>query len=139
MTHPPLWPTAVAARLSGCALTAPGLGGEGEPAQAGQILEEAIVSVERIEQSLQSYEDTAVVMQQLQLDALGATNRVDLRAPTPGVETTNDEDNTELFVRGIGSNANTELGDPAIAPHLDDVYVPRPRGLGVASRHEASR
>ena len=35
-------------------------------------------------------------------------------------------------MRGIGSNANTELGDPAIAPHLDDVYVPRPRGLGVA-------
>ena len=32
----------------------------------------------------------------------------------------------------IGSDANTELGDPAIAPHLDDVYVPRPRGLGVA-------
>ena len=50
----------------------------------------------------------------------------------PGLEIANYESNTEIYVRGIGSNANTELGDPAIAPHLDDVYVPRPRGLGVA-------
>jgi outer membrane receptor protein involved in Fe transport len=71
-------------------------------------------------------------MQQAQLDAVGADSLVDLPALMPGVEITNYEDNTELFVRGIGSNANTELGDPAIAPHLDDVYVPRPRGLGVA-------
>ena len=71
-------------------------------------------------------------MQQSQLDALGASDLLDLPALMPGIEITNYEDNTELFVRGIGSNANTELGDPAIAPHLDDVYVPRPRGLGVA-------
>ncbi len=50
----------------------------------------------------------------------------------PGLEIANYESNTEIYIRGIGSNANTELGDPAIAPHLDDVYVPRPRGLGVA-------
>ena len=110
----------------------PGLGGAGRHRAAGPVIEEVIVSVERIEQSLQSYEGTAIVMQQSQLDQLGASNLLDLPALMPGIEITNFEDNTELFVRGIGSNANTELGDPAIAPHLDDVYVPRPRGLGVA-------
>jgi iron complex outermembrane receptor protein len=122
--------TAVAAALSGCVLAAPAWAAQDQA--AGPVIEEVIVSVERIEQSLQSYEGTAVVMQQAQLDALGASDLLDLPALMPGIEITNFEDNTELFVRGIGSNANTELGDPAIAPHLDDVYVPRPRGLGVA-------
>jgi iron complex outermembrane recepter protein len=122
---------AVAAALTGCALAA-ATAAHAAQSDAGPVIEEVIVSVERYEQSLQSYEGTAAVMQQSQLDALGASNLVDLPALMPGVEITNYEDNTELFVRGIGSNANTELGDPAIAPHLDDVYVPRPRGLGVA-------
>jgi iron complex outermembrane recepter protein len=96
------------------------------------VIEEVIVSVERVEQSLQSYEGTAATVSQADLDAVGATDLLDLPALMPGVEISNYESNTELYVRGIGSNANTELGDPAIAPHLDDVYVPRPRGLGVA-------
>src|SRR2546421_10461320 len=95
-------------------------------------LEEVVVTVERVTQSLQSYAGTAVIASQAELDSLGATNLVDLPALLPGVEITNYEDNTELYVRGIGSDANTELGDPAVAPHLDDVYVPRPRGLQVA-------
>ncbi|HEY7642646.1 MAG TPA: TonB-dependent receptor [Steroidobacteraceae bacterium] len=121
----------IAAALSGYALTlsAPAWAAQSD---TGPVIEEVIVTVERIQQSLQSYEGTAAVMQQSQLDAVGASQLVDLPALMPGVEITNYEDNTELFVRGIGSNANTELGDPAIAPHLDDVYVPRPRGLGVA-------
>lgn len=126
---------AVAAVLSGCAIAlsvSPVRAAQNDKGESGAIIEEVIVTVERIEQNLQSYEGTAVVMQQAQLDAVGADSLVDLPALMPGVEITNYEDNTELFVRGIGSNANTELGDPAIAPHLDDVYVPRPRGLGVA-------
>ncbi len=124
---------AVAAVLSGCALASATTAWAAQGDAAGErIIEEVIVTVERVEQSLQSYEGTAAVMQQAQLDALGATDLLDLPALMPGIEITNFEDNTELFVRGIGSNANTELGDPAIAPHLDDVYVPRPRGLGVA-------
>jgi iron complex outermembrane receptor protein len=105
---------------------------EADKPQQDNTVPVVVVSVERITQSLQSYEGTAATVSQSELDALGATNFVDLPAIMPGVEITNYEDNTELYVRGIGSNANTELGDPAIAPHLDDVYVPRPRGLGVA-------
>jgi iron complex outermembrane receptor protein len=95
-------------------------------------LEEVVVSVERVTQTLQSYAGTAVTATQSELDSLGATNLVDLPSVLPGVEISNYEDNTNLYVRGIGSDANTELGDPAVAPHLDDVYVPRPRGLQVA-------
>src|SRR5882757_4765300 len=100
----------------------------GEPAE----LAEVVVSVERVTQTLQSYAGTAVTATQAELDSLGATNLVDIPSVLPGVEISNYEDNTNIYVRGIGSDANTELGDPAIAPHLDDVYVPRPRGLQVA-------
>jgi len=122
---------AVAAVLAGCAFASVTQvrAAQGE---TGGIIEEVVVTVERIEQNLQSYEGTAIVMQQSQLDQVGASDLLDLPALMPGLEIANYEDNTEVFVRGIGSNANTELGDPAIAPHLDDVYVPRPRGLGVA-------
>lgn len=98
----------------------------------GRTIEGVIVSVERVEQTLQSYEGTAVAMSQAQLDTLGANDLLDLPALVPALEISNYESNTELYVRGIGGNANTELGDPANAPHLDDGYVPRPRGLGVA-------
>lgn len=101
---------------------------ESEPA----AFQEVVISVERIVQSLQSYEGTAAAASQADLDVLGANDLLDLPALMPGIEVANYENNTELYVRGIGSNANTELGDPAVAPHLDDVYVPRPRGLGVA-------
>jgi iron complex outermembrane receptor protein len=102
------------------------------PEQGKDGLAEVVISVERVTQSLQSYAGTAVTASQTELDALGASNLVDLPALLPGVEISNYEDNTNVYVRGIGSDANTELGDPAVAPHLDDVYVPRPRGLGVA-------
>jgi len=101
-------------------------------AQSEQVLEEVVVTVERIEQSLQSYAGTAMAMSQKDLDTVGVTNLISLPALVPGLEITNYESNTEIYIRGIGSEANTELGDPAIAPNIDDVYVARPRGLGVA-------
>ena len=103
-----------------------------ETKSSGAVLEEVIVTVERVQQTLQSYEGTAAVVSQSSLDSLGVTDLVDLPALVPGLEITNYEGNSEIYIRGIGSNANTELGDPAIATHLDDVYVARPRGLGVA-------
>jgi iron complex outermembrane recepter protein len=105
---------------------------ESQSSQNRTSLEEVLITVERRRQTLQDYEGTATAAAQSDLDVLGANDLNDLPALMPGVEIANYEQNTELYVRGIGSNANTELGDPAIAPHLDDVYVPRPRGLGVA-------
>jgi len=55
---------AVAAVLSGCAFVsaAPVWGAQSD---SGQVIEEVIVTVERIEQNLQSYEGTAVVTPRL--------------------------------------------------------------------------
>ena len=40
------------------------------------------------------------------------------------------EGNTEIFIRGVGSTNNTELGGPSAATYVNGIYIPRPRGLG---------
>jgi iron complex outermembrane receptor protein len=54
-----------------------------------------------------------------------------LQQAVPGLSIANQEGNVEIFIRGVGSANNTELGDPAAAPHLNGIYIPRPRGLGL--------
>ena len=44
----------------------------------------------------------------------------------------NNGGNVEVWIRGVGSSNNTELGDPAAATHFDGVYIPRPAGIGSA-------
>lgn len=51
---------------------------------------------------------------------------------TPFVEVGTQEGNFELYIRGVGNNNNTEIGDPSAAAHIDGIYIPRPRGLGSA-------
>jgi iron complex outermembrane recepter protein len=54
-----------------------------------------------------------------------------LQAAIPGLSIANQEGNVEIYIRGVGSSNNTELGDPGAAPHLNGIYIPRPRGLGL--------
>ena len=51
---------------------------------------------------------------------------------SPGLSIANNQGNIEIYIRGIGSSNNTELGDPAAATHLNGVYIPRPSGFGSA-------
>lgn len=98
----------------------------------GRVIEEVIVTVERREESLQGYAGTAVAFSGEDLKMQGIQNLVDLSDSTPGVEINNKQGNVEIWIRGIGSSNNTELGDPAAATHFDGVYIPRPTGIGSA-------
>lgn len=91
-----------------------------------------VVTVERREQTLQDYAGTASVLTGVELKALGLQNINDLDARIPGLSISNNQGNLEVYIRGVGSSNNTELGDPAAATHLNDVYVPRPSGIGAA-------
>jgi len=107
-------------------------------AQTSEIVEnddgvdEIIVTVERRSQSLQSYAGTAAVISGEELQLLGIDNFSQLDGKIPGLSVANNNGNIEVFIRGVGSTNNTELGDPAAATHLNDVYVPRPAGFGAA-------
>jgi iron complex outermembrane recepter protein len=97
-----------------------------------EYLEEIIVTVERREQSLQDLAGTAAVFSGEDLRRLGVQKVTDLNGRFPGLQIGNNQGNIEVFIRGIGSTNNTELGDPAAATHLDGVYIPRPTGFGSA-------
>ena len=94
--------------------------------------DEIVVTVERREQGLQDYAGTAAAISGEDLKALGIQNINDVDGKIPGVSIANNQGNIEVYIRGVGSSNNTELGDPAAATHLNDVYVPRPAGFGAA-------
>ena len=95
-----------------CASITTAHGAEGDA--GGRTIEEVIVSVERVEQTLQSYEGTAVAMSQAALDTLGANDLLDLPALMPGLSFSwprhstqlalnrNDRDYDALFAYGFG-------------------------------------
>jgi iron complex outermembrane recepter protein len=100
------------------------------PHETASELDEVVVTVDRRSKSLQEYSGTAAAFSEHELSRIGISNLRDLASQVPGLQMGNQEGNTEIYIRGVGSDNNTELGDPAVALHLDGVYLPRPRGLG---------
>jgi iron complex outermembrane receptor protein len=100
--------------------------------EGGYGIEEVIVTVERRQTSLQDYAGTAVSISAEELDMGGIINIADLAENVPGLDIGQSGGNLEVWVRGIGSSNNTELGDPAAAFHFNGVYIPRPSGIGSA-------
>ena len=66
-----------------------------------------------------------------QLRQDGISELRNIQVAIPGMSIANQEGNVEIYIRGVGSSNNTELGDPGAASHLNGVYIPRPRGLGL--------
>lgn len=93
-------------------------------------LEEVIVTAERREESIQDIAGVVQAFDGAELRADGITELRQLQLAVPGMNIANQEGNLEIFIRGVGSSNNTELGDPAAAPHVNGAYIPRPRGLG---------
>lgn len=96
------------------------------------FMEEVIINGDRRAVNYQDFGGTAVMFTGDDLKLLGTQNITDLAESVPGLEIGNKQGNVEVWIRGIGSSNNTELGDPAAAFHFDDIYVPRPSGVGSA-------
>jgi iron complex outermembrane recepter protein len=94
--------------------------------------EVVVVTAERRVQSLQDYAGTAITITGDDLRATGLQNFNDLDGRVPGLSVSNNQGSLEVYIRGVGSSNNTELGDPAAATHFNGVYVPRPAGFGAA-------
>jgi iron complex outermembrane receptor protein len=103
---------------------------EKKEAEEQQKLEAVTVTANR---RLESAQKVSAVVQSVGGDQLRKDGIFDLRQlqqAIPGLSIANQEGNVEIYIRGVGSSNNTELGDPGAAPHIDGVYIPRPRGLG---------
>lgn len=102
--------------------------GDDKPAEDQQSVD-VVVTADRREQSLQNYAGTAAVLSPDQLARVGITNIENLNDTLPGLRVQNFGGAVDIALRGIGTNQNTELGDPNVATHFDDVYIPRVQGL----------
>lgn len=91
---------------------------------------EVVITAERREQTLQNYAGVAQAISGEDLRAVGIDQIEDLQSAVPGLSISNQEGNVQIYIRGVGTANNTELGDPSAATHLNGVYLPRPRGLG---------
>jgi len=96
-------------------------------------IEEIIVTANRRESNLQ---DTAVAVSafsQATLDQAQVGDLASLQTLVPNltVEQHGDSGGVHVYLRGVGSANHTELGDPAVAFHIDEVYSPRPQGATV--------
>lgn len=96
---------------------------------ASQV-QEIVVTAERRVQNLQDYAGVAQAFSDQDLQAVGVDDIESLQVLVPGLNVANQEGNVEIFIRGVGTSNNTELGDPSAATHFNGVYLPRPRGVG---------
>lgn len=122
---------ATAVALTAVVLAAPALAQEPSEEEQAKELDTITVTVDRREQDLQKYAGTAQAFSGEELKALGINNELrNVQVAIPGLSIANQEGNVEIFIRGVGSSNNTELGDPGAAPHINGAYIARPRGLG---------
>lgn len=87
------------------------------------------VTLDRRLRDVQRLPATAFALTGEELTRKGVTSVRELAAATPWLEVGMQASNVELYARGMGSNDNSEFGDPAVATFLDGVYIPRPRGF----------
>ena len=108
----------------------PGAAIAGEEPYFDEQLDVVKVTVDRREKSLQDYAGSATALTQDDLERAGVSSVRGLGNAQPYANIGTQEGNTEIYVRGVGSDVNTELSDPAAATHIDGIYIPRPRGVG---------
>lgn len=97
------------------------------------MVEEVIVTASKRATNLQ---DTPIAVSAFSQAALDRAHVADLAGlqtfvPNLTVEQHGDSGGVHVYLRGIGSANHTELGDPAVAFHVDEVYSPRPQGATV--------
>ncbi len=131
----------VAGLLCGTAIAAPAFAQDSAPpkpkaapaaASDAAASTEIVVTADRREQTLQKYGGTAAVISGEDLKKVGINSLFGLNDSLPGVTVSNINNQIEIYIRGIGTNNETELGDPAAATHFDNIYIPRTSGLGPA-------
>lgn len=105
---------------------------EAETPDGVSSVEEVVVTGDRRRSTLQDFAGTAAVLSGEDLSRVGINQLENLNDTTPGVRVQNIGGAINVALRGIGTNQNTELGDPNVASHFDDVYIPRVQGLSNA-------
>ncbi|MES2322934.1 MAG: TonB-dependent receptor [Pseudomonadota bacterium] len=96
-------------------------------------VERIVVTATKRATLLQDTPLAVTAFSQATLDNAGVVDLTSLQVMVPNlvVEQHGDSGGVHVFMRGVGSTNHTEIGDPAVAFHVDGVYSPRPQGATV--------
>ena len=94
-------------------------------AQESVVLEEIVVTAQRREESIQDVPVTINAVSGESLKAGAINNTYDLQARIPGFVSTPVASFNFTYLRGVGTDQQTVGLEPAVATHIDGVYLPR--------------
>jgi iron complex outermembrane recepter protein len=104
---------------------------EAKEKEAAQGTQTIMVTANR---RLEEQQKVSGVVQSISGDQLrkdGVQELRNLQTVIPGLSISTQEGAVDIYIRGVGTGNNTELGDPGAAPHINGIYLPRPRGMGL--------
>ncbi len=94
-------------------------------------LDEVVVTAQRRSENLQNTPLTISAVTGEKLESQGIKTVVDLANQVPALQITSSGSGAaQIFLRGIGSTNTTEVGDPAVAYHIDGIYQARSTSVG---------
>lgn len=94
-------------------------------------LDEIVVTAQRRAENLQETPLAVSAITGEGLESAGVKSVIDLSATVPSLQITNTGGGaSQIFMRGIGSTNVTEVGDPAVAYHIDGIYIARATATG---------
>jgi iron complex outermembrane receptor protein len=94
-------------------------------------LDEVVVTAQRRSENLQKTPLTISAVTGEKLESQGIKTVVDLANQVPALQITSSGGGAaQIFLRGIGSTNTTEVGDPAVAYHIDGIYIARSTSVG---------
>jgi iron complex outermembrane receptor protein len=97
---------------------------------ANFMLEEVLVTAQKRSTSIQ---ETPIAITAFTGEILAngvVTDASDLNGRVPNLHIAKGGSNVEIAIRGINSTNNVEAGDPAVAFHVDGIYLGRPIAAG---------
>ena len=102
-----------------------------EEEASGGVLEEIIVTARKREETAQSVPIPISALSEAQMEARNITDIQDIERITPDLdfeESSGNNNNTQVFLRGIGQGNWSTTQDPKIGIYIDGVYLSRPQG-----------
>jgi iron complex outermembrane recepter protein len=101
--------------------------------QSAMPVDEVVVTAQRRETDIQDTPIAVSAFSQKTIEDAHVNDLAGLQLLVPNltVEQHGDSGGVHVYLRGVGSANHTELGDPAISFHVDEVYSPRPQGATV--------
>ena len=102
------------------------------PAQSNEpaALEEVVVTAQKRSENVQNIPVAVTAVTAESLTKQGSPNLQALQGSAPNVEINSSNAATGVAIRGIFSTNDGPQGDPAVAYHIDGVYLGRPQSTG---------